>query len=93
MENLYKLKKEELIASHKRLQSENKRLEDELDRLSDCYTEMENKLADAVNSLESDDVIKSVYVFKFRLQIEGLLTPEMETFIENYLKFYNETRG
>lgn len=90
--NLYKMTKEELIASHKRLQSENERLQDELDRLSDAYTEMENDFMDIQNSLESDDVIWSVCLFKFRLQIDGLWTPQLEFFIENYLRFYNETR-
>lgn len=90
--SLYKMTKEELIASNKRLQSENERLQDELDRLSDCYTEMENMCADMYNLLESDDVIKSVYLFKFRLEIDGLWTPQLESFIENYMRFYNETR-
>lgn len=85
--------KEELIAKCKRLESENNRLQDELEKLSDCYTEMENKYVDAVNTLDDDIVIKDVMVFKYRLQIEGLLTPQMESFIENYMKWYNETRG
>lgn len=85
--------KEELIAKCKRLESENNRPQDELDRLSDCYTELENKYVDAVNTLDDDIVIKDVMVFKYRLQIEGLLTPQMESFIENYMKWYNETRG
>lgn len=91
--SLYKMTKEELITKCKRLESENNRLQDELERLSDCYTEMENKYVDAVNTLDDDIVIKDVMVFKYRLQIEGLLTPQMESFIENYMKWYNETRG
>lgn len=91
--SLYKMTKEELIAKCKRLESENNRLQDELEKLSDCYTEMENKYVDAVNTLDDDIVIKDVMVFKYRLQIEGLLTPQMESFVENYMKWYNETRG
>ena len=85
--------KEELIAKCKRLQSKNDRLQDELNNLSDCYTELENQLADTINSLESDDVIHDVNHFKFRLEVDGLLTPQLESFIENYLKFYNEEIG
>ena len=91
--NLYKLTKEELIAKCKRLQSENDKLQDELDRLSDCYTEIENKYVDAVNVLDNPNEIKDFDWFKFQLEIEGLMTPQLESFIENYLKFYNERRG
>ncbi len=91
--SLYEMTKEELILNCRRLESENVRLQDELDRLSDCYTELENQLADRINAAEDDIVIKDVWVFKRRLEIEGLLTPQMESFIENYLKYYNETRG
>ena len=91
MKDLYKMTKEELIATCKRLQSENERLQDELDNLSDSYTEMENQLADAIDA--SDDSINDIDHFKFRLEIEGLLTPQLKSFIETYLKYYNERRG
>lgn len=91
--NLHKLKKEELIARCKRLQSENDKLQDELNRLSDCYTEMENQCADAINTLDNIDTIKDMDWFRFRLEIEGLLTPQLKSFIEDYLKYYNERRG
>ena len=90
MKELYKMKKEELIATCKRLQSENDRLQDELDRLSDCYTEMENQHADMVNALNDDNVINDLDDFMFRLEIDGLLTPQFKEFIEIYLKYYNE---
>lgn len=91
--SLYEMTKGELILNCRRLQSENVRLQDELDTLSDCYTELENQLADRINAEDDDIVIKDVWVFKRRLEIEGLLTPQMKSFIENYLKYYNETRG
>ena len=84
------MKKEELIAQCKRLQSENERLQGELDNLSDCYTEMENQRADAINALDSDNVINDVDHFKFRLELDGLLTPQLESFIETYLRYHNE---
>ena len=86
------MKKEELIATCKRLQSENDRLQDELDRLSDCYTEMENKHADAVNALDSTNVINDLDDFMFRLEVDGLLTSQLKDFIEIYLKYYNERK-
>lgn len=90
MNNIYKLTKEELIALCKRLQSENERLLDELDHLSESYCEMENELADRINALDEANSIYSVKWFKFRLQLDGLLTPQLESFIEDYLKFQNK---
>ena len=83
--------KEQLITECKKLQSENERLQDELDRLSDCYTEMENVLAD--NTLDAVDSIKDTEWFKYRLELDGLLTPQLESFIEDYLKYYNIVKG
>lgn len=93
MKELYKMTKEELIAKCRKLQSENQRLQDELDNLSDSYTEMENQLADQINSLDAVDSIKDMNWFKYRLQLDGLLTPQLESFIEDYLKYYNEVKG
>lgn len=93
MKNFYKMTKEELIALCRKLQSENEKLQDELDRLSDCYTEMENQLADQINTLDAVGTIKDVDYFKYRLQLDGLLTPQLESFIEDYLKYYNIVKG
>lgn len=90
MKDIYKMIKEELIAKCKRLQSENERLQDELDSLSDCYSELENQYADQVNMMEASDSIKNVAYFKLRLELEHLLTPELESFMEDYLKYHNE---
>lgn len=90
MKHLYKMTKEELVAECKRLRSENKNLQDELDRLSDCYIEMENKCADVINAMGAVDIIKDVDYFKCRLKLYGLLTPQLESFIEVYLNYYNE---
>jgi predicted nuclease with TOPRIM domain len=93
MKELCKMTKEELIAKCRKLQSENEKLKDELDRLSDCYTEMENQLADRINTLDALSTIKDMSWFKYRLQLDGLLTPQLESFIEDYLKYYNEVKG
>ena len=81
--------KEELVASCKRLQSENERLTDELNNLSDCYTELENEVVKQFNSYGEVDIIKSVDLFKFKLEVYGLLTADLEDFITKYMKFYN----
>lgn len=91
--NFYGMTKEELIAKCRNLQSENERLQDELDNLSDSYTEMENQLADQINSLDTVDGIRDMDWFKYRLQLDGLLTPQLESFIEDYLKYYNVVKG
>lgn len=93
MSNFYGWTKEELIAQCRHLQSENERLQDELDRLSDCYTEMENDLADKINTLDAIDSIKDMDWFKYRLELDGLLTPQLESFIEDYLRYYNIVKG
>ena len=89
MKNLYKMTKEELVLNCKRLQSENENLQDELDRLSDSYVEMENNLANEINYLNNLNTIKDVDWFKCRLLLYDLLTPQLEVFIEDHLKFYN----
>lgn len=91
--SFYGMTKEELIAKCRNLQSENERLQDELDNLSDSYTEMENQLADQINSLNTVDSIKDMDWFKYRLQLDGLLTPQLESFIEDYLKYNNVVKG
>lgn len=59
---------------------------------------VEDEIIDAKN--EITDVYVQVYemkkksiinikLFKLKMQEEGLLTQEIEDFIENYLKFYN----
>ena len=90
MKDLRKMKKEELVVKCQRLQSENERLQDELDRLSDFYTELENQYADVIDAYDDTDAIKDVHYFKLRLEIEGLLTPELENFIDYYVKYHNE---
>ena len=93
MKELCRMSKEELIARCRNLKSEIENLKDELDRLSDCYTEMENELTDTINTFDSIDAIKDVNWFKYRLQLDGLLTPQLESFIEDYLKYYNVVKG
>ena len=90
MKHLHKLSKEELVVKCKQLESENARLYGELDDLSDCYTELENECADIIHRSDSGYIIKDIRHFKYRLQLDNLLTPQLESFIDDYLKYYNE---
>ena len=56
------------------------------------YAEMEYQVADLSQKLEKleDNGIYDLNHFKWRLQMDGLLTSQLEDFIENYLKFHNK---
>lgn len=87
MKNIYKMTKEELIAANRKLQSENEKLKDELDRLSDCYGELENQVAKL--ELDETNSIHDVNFFKFRLRTDGMMTEQLASYIEDYMRFYN----
>lgn len=93
MSGLEKLKKSELIEMCQEISLEKEALMDELDRLNDCYSEMESELADRINSLDVINGIKDVDWFKYQLMLHCLLTPELESFIDDYLKFNNVLKG
>ena len=54
-----------------------KRLQEELDKYSTADLDLESSIIDI-----SD--------FKFKLSLDGLLTPQLEQFIHDYLKFHQE---
>ena len=56
------------------------------------YAEMEYQVADLSRKLEKleENGIYDLNNFKWRMQMDGLLTPQLEDFIENYLKFHNK---
>lgn len=91
--NFYGMTKEELIAKCRELQSENERLQDELDNLSDSYTELENQVADQINTLDATQTIYDVDYFKYRLELEDMLPTPLMKFIDDYLKYYNVVKG
>lgn len=82
--------KKELIEENKKLKEELEELEFDFENLNDLYSEMENEYADLQNKGDRDSTIYDVEWFKFRLTVDDLLTPELESFIEQYLKYYNE---
>ena len=74
------------------------KLLDKLNAIGIAIDNIEDELIDAKN--EFDGIYEEVYtmkksgivnvrLFKLKMQQEGLLTQEIDDFIENYLKFYN----
>ena len=64
-------------------------LQEELDFLNDAYTDLELQLADTVNSV-GDYYIADVNNFISRLKMEDLYTPELEQFMEYYMRYHND---
>jgi len=64
-------------------------LQDELDALNDAYTDLEIQLADTVNSV-GNTYITDVDNFIDRLRSEDLYTPELEAFMEYYMRYHND---
>ena len=89
MADLQKLKKAELLERCKRLQEEKEELEKQIDDLNGFYVEMENELAERINALDRNDYIKDMRWFRWQLQAENLMTPELADFIEDYLQNNN----
>ena len=48
------------------------------------------ELIKEVENCETESSIIDISDFKFRLSLDGLLTPELEQFIHDYLKFHQE---
>lgn len=84
--------KQELIEENKKLKKRIEDLEFDFNNLNDLYSEMENKYAEVQNEFDSLKGIYDVEWFKFKLVSDNLLTPELEDFIRQYLRFYNERK-
>ena len=54
------------------------------------YRERANQYADLINNMNSGNVINDVDYFIFKMRIYNLLTPEIESFIEDSMKYFNE---
>lgn len=80
----------QLVNENKRLREENENIKSNYENLSDLYCEMENKYADLQNKFDSGCTITNIENFKWRLDVDGLLTPELEKFIEYYVHYYND---
>ena len=58
--------------------------------MSDLYCEMENKYANLQNKFDSDCMINDINKFKWQLTVDELMTPELEEFIEYYIRYHND---
>ena len=81
--------KAELEIANKALKERVQELKDELDELDEAYCELEDINADLVNSV-GDYYITDVDNFINRLKMEGLYTPELEAFMEYYMRYHND---
>lgn len=90
---LEKKTKAELIELVKKLEEKVNQLENDVEYWQEENTELEDKIEDLDTQLadmEIADGIKDKNIFIDRLKLENLYTKELEEFIENYLKFYND---
>lgn len=81
--------KVELEMENESLKERVQELEDELDGLEEAYSELECINADLTNSL-GNYYISNVDRFISRLRMEDLYTPELEAFMEYYMRYYND---
>ena len=84
--------KQELQERVKELEYMVQARDDALDNADDAYAELEDKLYQM--EVEMDNLkkggIRSVDNFLSRLELDGILTPELEGEITEYLRFHNE---
>lgn len=64
-------------------------LQDELDSLNEYVTELENQNFDLSNNHKAD-YIKDFEAFKNRLFSDGIMTYELEVWLDEYMRWYNK---
>lgn len=87
MRDLERMNKSELIALCQKqsdtihqLRVDNEDLQDEIDRKEEYICELEQQCADAADTASIGDLDW----FKYRLTIYGLMTPELDAFLEEH---------
>ena len=63
-------------------------LQDELDALNEAYTELEKENFDLYNNHKAI-YIKDFEAFKNRLFSDGIMTYELEVWLDDYMRWYN----
>lgn len=63
-------------------------LQDELDSLNEYVTELENQNFELSNNHKAD-YIKDFEAFKNRLFSDGIMTYELEVWLDDYMRWYN----
>ena len=64
-------------------------LQDELDSLNEYVTELENQNFDLSNNI-SGNIIKDFEAFKNHLFSDGIMTYELEVWLDDYMRWYNK---
>lgn len=64
-------------------------LQDELDSLNEYVTELENQNFELSNNHKAD-YIKDFEAFKNRLFSDGIMTYELEVWLDDYMRWYNK---
>ena len=64
-------------------------LQDELDSFNEYVTELENQNFDLSNNHKAD-YIKDFEAFKNRLFSDGIMTSELEVWLDDYMRWYNK---
>ena len=85
--------KRELIEIIKELEEKNSNLENDVDYWQEEYNDIEEQLENAFNQIKDMDIsngIKDINNFIWKLKLDKLYTKELDNFINNYLKCYNE---
>lgn len=64
-------------------------LQEDLDNLNDYVTELENENYELSNNI-SNMGIKDFEAFKNRLFSDGIMTYELEVWLDDYMRWYNK---
>ena len=64
-------------------------LQDELDSLNEYATELENQNFELSNNHKAN-YIKDFEAFKNRLFSDGIMTSELEVWLDDYMRWYNK---
>ena len=64
-------------------------LQEDLDNLNDYVTELEQEKYELSNNI-SNMVIKDFEAFKNRLFSDGIMTSELEVWLDDYMRWYNK---
>ena len=84
--------KEQLISMLEEREEKIEQLEQDVDywqhEYNDIYGEKEQLEADT-KDIQIDNCINNLDNFIWKLKIDNLYTPELERFIEQYMKYYN----
>lgn len=82
--------KAELELRVRELEEERDALADSLVGYEEAYGELENRCAELTQNNDQYVGIVDVEHFRSRLAMDGLYSAELEQFIDEYLRFYNE---